>query len=387
VAIVGLGITEVGKVYGRTSADFAAEAVSLAVADAGLTLGDVDGLLVSAGIDQGVHLGLQRDLAIPNLRVLTQVSGAGSTAVQQLEYASQLVANGDASVVVCAHGDAPLVEGGSASGSYQAAARRRRGSLVGIDALPFSAGMSGPNAGYAMAARRHMSQFGTTSEQLGAVAVAQRAWAQRNPIAQMRGPMTIEDHQRSRFVVEPLHLFDCCLVSNGGIAYVVTSVERARTLAKPPVYVWGWGQSHPGYQMERGSEFGLISGAALSGPAAMKMAGVSPSDVEVCEIYDCYTYTVMVTLEDYGFCAKGEGGPFVASGVLGPGGALPTNTGGGELSGYYLWGMTPMSEAIIQARGDGGERQVERHDVVLVSGNGGTLDYHATAVLSPQPRS
>jgi acetyl-CoA acetyltransferase len=238
-----------------------------------------------------------------------------------------------------------------------------------------------------MAARRHMSHFATTSEQFGAIAVAQRAWAQRNPIAQMRSPMTIADHQRSRFVVEPLHLFDCCLVSNGGIAYVVTSAARARTLAKPPVYVWGWGQSHPGYQMERGSEFGLVSGAARSGPAAMQMAGIKPSDVEVCEIYDCYTYTVMVTLEDYGFCAKGEGGPFVASGVLGPGGALPTNTGGGELSGYYLWGMTPMSEAIIQARGEGGERQVERHDVVLVSGNGGTLDYHATAVLSPQPRS
>jgi acetyl-CoA acetyltransferase len=119
----------------------------------------------------------------------------------------------------------------------------------------------------------------------------------------------------------------------------------------------------------------------------MKMAGVKPSDIDVCEIYDCYTYTVIVTLEDYGFCPKGEGGPFVASGVLRPGGALPTNTGGGELSAFYLWGMTPMSEAIIQARGEGGERQVERHDVVLVSGNGGTLDYHATAVLSPHPRT
>jgi acetyl-CoA acetyltransferase len=386
VAIVGLGVTEVGKVYGRTSTDFAAEAVCLAVADAGLTLGDVDGLLVSAGIDRGVNLGLQRDLAIANLRVLTQVSGAGSTAIQQLEYASHLVANGDASVVVCVHADAPLVKGGSASAPYRAGARGG-GPPTGIDALPTSAGLSGPNSGYAMAARRHMSHFGTTSEQFGAVAVAQRAWAQRNPIAQMHAPMTLEDHQRSRFVVEPLHLFDCCLVSNGGIAYVVTSAERARTLAKPPVYVWGWGQSHPGYQMERGSEFGLVSGAALSGPAAMQMAGINRTDVEVCEIYDCYTYTVMLTLEDYGFCAKGEGGPFVASGVLGPGGALPTNTGGGELSGYYLWGMTPMSEAIIQARGEGGERQLERHDVVLVSGNGGTLDYHATAVLSPQPRS
>jgi acetyl-CoA acetyltransferase len=139
--------------------------------------------------------------------------------------------------------------------------------------------------------------------------------------------------------------------------------------------------------MERGSDFGLRSGAVSSGQTAMRMAGVTAADVDVCQLYDCYTFTVIVTLEDYGFCAKGEGGPFAASGALAPGGSLPTNTGGGQLSSFYLWGMTPVSEGVIQARGQGGERQVAQHDVVLVSGNGGTLDHHATLVLSPHRRA
>ena len=129
------------------------------------------------------------------------------------------------------------------------------------------------------------------------------------------------------------------------------------------MHVWGWAQTHPGYRMERGSDWGLVSGAAIAGPQAMAMAGVTPADVDVREIYDCYTYTTLITLEDYGFCAKGEGGALAESGALGPGGALPTNTGGGQLSSYYLWGMTPLSEAVIQVRGQGGERQVPRHEV------------------------
>jgi acetyl-CoA acetyltransferase len=208
-----------------------------------------------------------------------------------------------------------------------------------------------------------------------------------NERARFREPITIEDHQNSRYVAEPLHLLDCCMVSNGGIAVLVTTADRARDLAKPPVYLWGAAQTHPGYQKAHGSEFGLVTGASRSGPLAMEMAGVKPGDVNVCELYDCYTYTALVTLEDYGFCEKGEGGAFVESGVLAPGGALPTNTGGGQLSSYYLWGMTPLSEAVIQARGEAGERQVGNHDVVLVSGNGGMLDYHSTCVLSPQVRS
>ena len=207
-------------------------------------------------------------------------------------------------------------------------------------------------------------------------------WAALNPAAQLREPITLADHQASRWIVEPFHLLDCCLVSNGGIAVIVTTAERAAALAQPPVHVLGWAQAHPGHYLRRDPDFGLVSGAASAGPAALAMAGLDLADVDVVELYDCYTFTVLLTLEDYGFCAKGEGGPFVASGVLGPAGKLRLNTGGGQLSGYYMWGMTPLSEAVIQARGHGGARQSPAHDVVLVSGNGGVLDHHATLVLA-----
>jgi acetyl-CoA acetyltransferase len=245
-----------------------------------------------------------------------------------------------------------------------------------------ASGFINPSTLYALAARRHMQAYGTTSEQFGAVAVAQRAWAAMNPLAQMREPITMADHQASRFVVDPLHLLDCCLVSNGGVAVIVTTSERAAALVQPPVPVLGWAQAHPGHRWRRNDDFGLVSGAARSGPAALAMADVSVEDVDVVELYDCYTCTVVLSLEDYGFCKKGEGGAFVSTpGVLGPGGSLPLNTGGGQLSSYYMWGMTPLAEAVIQARGQAGERQVERHEVVLVSGNGGYLDFHSTLVL------
>ncbi len=143
------------------------------------------------------------------------------------------------------------------------------------------------------------------------------------------------------------------------------------------------GQGHPGDLKRAGWDAETQTGAPLSKERAFSMAGIDIDDIDVCQLYDCYTYTVLVTLEDYGFCAKGEGGPFVADGKLGPGGSLPTNTGGGQLSGYYMWGMTPLAEGVIQARGQGGERQAPKRDVVLVSGNGGILDHHCTLVLSP----
>ena len=146
--------------------------------------------------------------------------------------------------------------------------------------------------------------------------------------------------------------------------------------------VAGWAQEHPGHSLRHDENFGIVSGATRSGPRALKMAGLTIDDVDIAELYDCYTFTVLITLEDYGFCAKGEGGPFVESGALGPNGSVKVNTGGGQLSSYYLWGMTPLSEAIIQARGQAGERQVAKHDVVMVSGNGGILDHHATLILT-----
>jgi acetyl-CoA acetyltransferase len=381
-AIVGLGLTEMGKVYSRTITDFAGEAIALALEDAGLEKSDVDGLLINANGSTEMVPMLQLSLGLENLTLVNAMSSAGSTAGNMLHWATQAIDAGQASVVACVYADAPLREGGSASeGRYSG----RRFSGDGLAGLSLAYGAYGPgNVGYALALRRHMHLFGTSHDQLGAIAVGQRKWALMNPRAQMKKEMTLDDYHASRWIVEPLHLFDCCLVSNGGVAVIVTSAERARGLKQPPVYMLGFGQAAPGDNQRAGSEPGIHTGAKKSGELALRMAGVELADVDVLELYDCYTYTVLVTLEDYGFCAKGDGGEFVEDGKLGPGGSLPTNTGGGQLSSYYMWGFTPLSEGVIQARGHGGARQVEKHDVVLVSGNGGVLNWHSTTILSTE---
>jgi acetyl-CoA acetyltransferase len=383
-AIAGLGITELGKVYGRSGTSLAAEAVRLAAADAGLALPDLDGLLVSSGIRQDVGVSLADVLALSELGLLAQVNAFGATAGVMVAQAVQAIARGAATGVACVFADTPLRpqrRAGEAWGAPRGDARAPRG-LAGWS---LASGTASPNILYALCARRHMERYGTTSAQLGGIAVAQRAWAAGNPRAAMRTPLTLAEHQASRWIAEPLHLLDCCLVSNGAVAVIVTSADRAAGLRRPPVHVWGFGQAHAPRQLRAGSDWGVVTPAARSGPQAMRMAGIGVDDVDVCELYDCYTYTVLVTLEDYGFCPKGEGGQFVADGRLAPGGKLACNTGGGQLSAYYMWGMTPLSEAVIQARGDGGERQAPRHDVILVSGNGGILEHHATLVLSPHP--
>jgi acetyl-CoA acetyltransferase len=193
----------------------------------------------------------------------------------------------------------------------------------------------------------------------------------------------MDDYHASPWVVEPFHVLDCCLVSNGAVAVIVTAAERARDLKQPPVYIRGWAQQH-NHDVGRSDRDPLLYGPGIkAGPRAFAMADAKLADVTQCQLYDCYTYTVLVTLEDYGFCGKGEGGSFVEDGKLGPGGALPTNTGGGELSSFYMWGMTPITEAVIQGRGQGGARQAP-NDLILVTGNGGVLNYHATLLLSPE---
>lgn len=383
-AIVGLGISEVGRVYGKTAGVFAAEAVRAAVSDAGLELSDVDGLITSNGVsNSGPNPAAA--LALRNLRLSYEISTAGASSGAAIQAACMAVAGGVLDTVVYVHSDQPLqTVDQQGSGVYNARALGR--SPTGFQAMNAAIGLADATPLYALAARRHMERYGTSSRQLGAIAVSQRSWAQMNPLATMREPITIEDHQSSRWIAEPFHLLDCCLVSNGAVAVVITSAERARQLRQPPVYVWGWGQCHPGYQSSRGSEFGLVSGARLSGQEAFQMAGISAAEIDVCELYDCYTFTVLLTLEDYGFVAKGDGGPFVAGGALGPGGSLPTNTGGGQLSSFYLWGATPLHEAVVQTRGQGDKRQVPKHDLVLCSGNGGILDHHATLIFGAHPR-
>lgn len=377
-AIAGLGITPQGKVYGSGPVGLAVDAVRLALDDAGLRREDLDGLLVNPGLtwsDQTMaSFALQQALGLRDLRLGATMNLGGATAGAMVMHAVQAIAAGICTTVACVFADAPLKP--PAPGATRASSGAAYGFARGFEATQ---GFFGVNAMYALLARRHMHRFGTTPEQLGAVAVAQRRWANRNPAAQMRDvPLTLADYLASRWVVEPFRILDCCLVSNGGVAVVLTSAERARTLRKPPVYVLGMGQGHPGGDPADT----LTSGAPLAKRTAFAMANIDLRDIDVVELYDCYTFTVIVSLEDYGFCPKGEGGPFAAEHHGGPGGKLALNTGGGQLSSFYMWGMTPLAEAVIQLRGEGGARQVPRHEVALVSGNGGILSTHATLVLS-----
>jgi acetyl-CoA acetyltransferase len=381
-AIVGLGATKMGRNYDHpTAMGFAIEAVQLALDDAGLERSDLDGLLVNPGVtwmeNAMASFSMQQAMGLTDLRLTATMNLGGASAGAMIMHAIQSIDAGMATTVACVFADAPLrppapkAAAGKATGSAAA-----YGFARGLDAYY---GQFGVNAAYAFVARRHMDVYGTTQEQLGEIAVAQRKWANLNSQAQFFGvPMTMDDYRSSRWVVEPFHLYDCCLVSNGGCAVIVTSAERAKSLKKPPVYLLGMGQGHPGGDpMDT-----LSSGAALAKETAFKMAGIGLKDINVVELYDCYSFTVLVTLEDYGFCKKGEGGAFVSSGSTGFGGDLPVNTGGGQLSSFYMWGMTPICEGIIQTRGEAGKRQAPKHEVCLVSGNGGILSTHSTLVLS-----
>lgn len=383
-AIAGLGQTRMGRNFDHSNAiGFAAEAVNLALDDAGLKKSELDGLLVNPGLTWGnsqmASFALQQAMELKDLRLTATMNLGGATAAAMIMHAAQSIASGMANVVACVFSDAPLKPPSPDQGKAGGGSAAAYGFGQGLNA---AYGQFGVNAMYAFVARRHMHLYGTTNEHLGEIAVSQRKWANLNPAAQFSDtPMSIADYHASRWVVEPFHLFDCCLVSNGGLAVIVTSAERARSLKHPPVYLLGMGQGHPGGDpMET-----LVSGAPMAKETAFKMAGVSLGEVNFAEIYDCYTFTVLVTLEDYGFCKKGEGGQFVSGGRTAPNGSLPVNTGGGQLSSFYMWGMTPICEAIIQMRGEAGRRQVPKHEVGLVSGNGGILSTHSTLVLGSNP--
>src|SRR5881628_2159818 len=299
-AIVGLGITPQGRVYGNTPLGFAVDAVRLALADAGLERKDLDGLLLNPGLawaDMGMgSFQLQQAMGLRDLRLSATMHLGGATACAMIQHAAQAIAASLCTTVACVFSDVPLKP------PKPEGERSSSGSAYGfVRGWEAAYGYFGVNAMYALVARRHMHRYGTTQDHLGAVAVAQRRWANLNPAAQMHEqPLTLEDYHRSRWIVEPFHLFDCCLVSNGGLAVIVTGPERARDSRKPPVYIRGMAQGHLGGDPSDT----LSSGAVLSREPALRMAGLTLRDVDVVELYDCYTFTVLVTLEDY---EHGEG--------------------------------------------------------------------------------
>ncbi|MFN8543475.1 MAG: thiolase, partial [Candidatus Binatia bacterium] len=248
-------------------------------------------------------------------------------------------------------------------------------------------GLAGPPTGYALAATRHMHVHGTTSEQLAALAVSTREWARLNPRAMMRDPITVQDVLASRMIATPLHLLDCCLVTDGGGAVVLTRADRAKDLAKKPVYVLGSGEASTHVQVSMMPDFASWEAARISSRQAWAMSGIAHADVDVAMFYDAFTIVPVMGLEATGFCKPGEGGAFVAGGRTAPGGAFPMNTNGGGLSYTHtgMYGMFLLVEAVRQLRAECGPRQVQDAEVAFCHGLGGMFSAAGTLVLGTAP--
>jgi acetyl-CoA acetyltransferase len=371
-AIAGVGASRQGKLPDETPMSLITEAFRDALADSGIRKDEVDGLLTMPGTTSpegakhylavGEHLGI-------NPKFTGSMAMGGATAGALVQMAAMAVATGMAEVVACVFGDTART-GGS---KFDASAGR--GDSWGLW------GMFGNAANSALGARRHMALYGTTSEQLGWVAVTTRRHAMLNAAATMREPMTVADHQASRLIVEPLHLLDCCIISDGGAAIIVTTPERAADARKPAVALWGMGQGHT-LETLGAKDWWYLPHQTDCVSRAYRMAGVGPRDISVAQLYDNFTIAVLFWLEHAGFVGVGESGPFVEGGErIGLGGELPVNTAGGNLSESYMQGWLHIVEGVRQVRGEAGDRQVPNAELCLVTGRGMTLNTASCLVL------
>jgi acetyl-CoA acetyltransferase len=369
VAIAGIGNTRRWNAPGRTPFDQAQEAAILALEDCGLTLADVDGLFCAISSSGLPVLNMAERLGIrPRHADGTMVGGASF--FFHLQSAAAALAQGLCDVALVVYGSNQLSAGGK---------------LVSMpDPQPYEAPFRPryPISSYALAAARHMHDYGTTRENLADVALAARAWANRNPDAFARGPLTRDEVLTSRLVSDPLTKADCCLVTDGGAALVLMRAERARDLRTKPAYVLGIGTAVSHRQISAMADL-TTTAAVESGARAYAMAGLGPADVDHVMVYDAFTITTILFLEDLGFCPKGEGGRFVSGGAIAPGGSLAVNTNGGGLSCNHpgMYGLFTIIEAVEQLRGTAGERQVEGVEIALAHANGGVLSSQATAIL------
>jgi len=366
VAIVGIGATELSKNSGVSTMTLAQRAILSACEDAGLSPSKIDGLATFRVGDSVLPMILAQSLGIRDLRYWLDQFAGGSGSHSIVGQAALAVHAGVADYIVCYR-------------SLNARSEFRMGGTGRplVDAVetqyqaPF--GYFTPPQQFAMAARAHMEKYGTTHEQLGTVAVQQRANAVKNERAMMRKPITMDDYLAARWVVEPFRLFDCCLETDGAVAVLVTTPERARDLAQDPILISGaaWGSGQTLYANQQPDP--AHTAAADMAPRLFEMAGVEPKDIDVAELYDCFTYSVLVQLEDYGFCKKGEAGPFVESGATAMGGPMPVNTHGGFLSEGYVHGMNHVYEAVSQLRGHAGARQVKGAEIALSTSQPGYI--------------
>ncbi len=374
VAMVGVAESDLG-LTGASILRLQTQATCAALEDAGLTIRDLDGLCTN-GLSRFSTAQLAEYLGISPVWTDSTFAGGASYEIF-IGRAMEAIRAGVCETVLVAYG------------SNQRSARSRRlGGLVEphTPAAWFEApyGPLDPISLYAMAARRHMHEFGTTMEQLAEVAVAARAWALLNPKAfhHRSGPLTVDAVLGSPMVSSPLHALDCCLVTDGGGAVVLTTLERARTLRRPPIAVLGYGEATTNQGMSAIPDL-TSTGAVEAGRRAFEMAGLGAADIDVVELYDSFTITVLLTLEALGFCGRGEAGAYVAGGRLAPGGDRPINTSGGGLSYCHpgMFGIFLLIEAVRQLRGEAGPRQLPRARTAVCHGTGGMLSTHATVVL------
>ena len=373
-AVIGVAESDLGQVApGITAIDLAAQAAVRALADAGLTTRDVDGLFSVVNgkllhtVDVGEYLGIR-----PRYTDSTMIGG--SAFVSMLHHAAIALTAGACDVALITYGSTARTDA-------------KNGRLYGgrpVDQPDYESEFRprSPVSGYALAARRHMHQYGTTREQLAEVAVAARQWAALNPMAFRRDPMTVADVLASPVISSPFGALDCCLITDGGGAAVVVRADRALDAPKPPAFVLGAAEAHWHKWISQMPDL-TVTAARESGERAFRMAGVRPSDVDVVQLYDAFTINPILFLEDLGFCDKGEGGAFVSGGRIGPGGALPVNTTGGGLSYCHpgMYGIFTIIESVRQLRGEAGDRQVDGAEIAVAHGNGGQLSSQATAVL------
>jgi len=372
-AIVGVAESDLGQVpEGLGPIDLMAQGVSRALADCGLGLKDIDGVFAATAQSRLSVLGLIEYLGIDPAYVDSTIVG-GSSFEYHVAHAMAAIEANLCDVAVIAYG------------STQRSLGRRAASVREINPYesPFRPFM--PASAYALAASRHMHTFGTTREQLAAVAVAAREWALLNSAAWEKKPLTIEGVLSSRMISYPFTVRDCCLVTDGGGAVIVTSADRARSCRKAPAWVLGCGQSVTHASISSMPDL-TVTGAKASGEAAYRMAKLGPGEVDVAELYDAFTINTILFLEDLGFCPKGEGGAFVSGGRIAPNGTLPVNTNGGGLSYCHpgMYGIFLLIEAVRQLRGECGPRQVADCEVAIAHGNGGVLSSQATVILGTQ---
>jgi acetyl-CoA acetyltransferase len=371
-AIAGIGATEFSKKSGRSEMRLAVEAVAAAVADAGLAPEDVDGM-VTFTADTNPEIEIARNLGIPGLRFFSRIhhgGGAGGGCIQQ---AAMAVATGAADVVVCYRAF------NERSGHRFGAGVQGRPPLANAESAHFSwyapFGLLTPAQWVAMFARRIMHTYGVTSEDFGRVAVADRKHAATNPAAFFYGqPITLEEHQSSRWIVEPLHLLDCCQESDGGQALLVTSLERARDLAKPPAVIRAAAQgAGPDQHMMTSYYRDDITGLPEMGLVARQLwatAGIGPRDIQTAVVYDHFTPFVLPQLEEFGFCGRGEAKDFIRDGAIELGGRLPINTNGGQLGEAYIHGMNGIAEGVRQVRGTSVNQVPAVEHVLVTAGTG-----------------